>query len=152
MAKREIKHIPPASILVHPQMNPAADSHLLDLMEKAKNDSIAVYFGAVPLSAIVPFDKSYLPNTFPPFEAAIVAVTNDWRHGRFHYIWVYQAGHQFVMSDDYVTYAAALRGQPDYLPCWILGKPQHDAVKDVQGPLDASAVRRALGFVDSDEE
>jgi hypothetical protein len=41
---------------------------------------------------------------------------------------------------------AALNGLPGYVPCWVLGKPESDLVRDVQGPVPSSKVARLMGI------
>ncbi|MGH7711952.1 MAG: hypothetical protein ACREOG_11750 [Gemmatimonadaceae bacterium] len=76
--------------------------------------------------------------------AAVEQAFNRGLEGRPQSVWVYEADTGFVLSDDYVPWAAAQRGQPDYVHCWVLGRPRNAAVKDVQGPIDD--VRKALGW------
>ncbi len=58
----------------------------------------------------------------------------EWSNGQVQKLFVYQRGKWFVVSDDYIVLFAALNGLPDYVPCWVLGKPEGDLVRDVQGP------------------
>ena len=151
MGEPPVVRMPPDQLHSHPELTPVADPHFDDLLDQALKGTLPVYFAAVPLAAIVPFDKNYLPNKHPAFEAGVVQVMRQWQEGQFRQVCVYQAGQEFVLSDDYLTYEAALRGQPDFVPCWVLGRPEHDGVCDVQGPLDIPSVKRVLGFADDPE-
>ena len=61
-------------------------------------------------------------------------------------LFVYQRGKWFVVSDDYIVLFAALNGLPDYVPCWVLGKPDGDLVRDVQGTVASKDVAQLLGI------
>jgi len=39
----------------------------------------------------------------------------DWRASEFHYAWVYPHEGEYVLSNDYVIWAAAERSQVDHL-------------------------------------
>jgi hypothetical protein len=79
----------------------------------------------------------------PGGEAIVAAIITQARQGHFPRLWVCEKDNMFVMSDDYPQYHACLQGQPDYVPCWVLGHPNHTAAKDVQGPVDP---REAAGL------
>jgi hypothetical protein len=59
---------------------------------------------------------------------------------------VYPKEEHFILSDDYISYFTCIEGQPDYVACYVLGKPVHPDVRDVQGPLHPDCVRELLGF------
>lgn|GEM_PF-3692089 len=40
-----------------------------------------------------------------------------------------------MVSDDYISLFAALRGLPDYVPRYILGRPENPHIRDLQGPI-----------------
>ncbi len=46
---------------------------------------------------------------------------------------------------------AAKLGDPDFLPCWVLGRPDLEGVVDIQGPLDEAGVRSAIGFAENND-
>jgi hypothetical protein len=71
---------------------------------------------------------------------------SDWREGNFDHVWVYPNEDAYVMSDDYVVWAAVERGRPDYVPCWVLGYPLVTVAGDIRGPIEQDRVRRILGF------
>ena len=71
---------------------------------------------------------------------------NRWRENDFSFVWLYPRDGRFVLSDDYVTWAAIKRGSPDVVPAWILGMPPNNLAQNVQGPMTLDAVKRALGY------
>lgn len=127
-------------------LRPLYDPVFNHLLEGACNGSVDVYFAAVPLGLVRPFDPDYDPTKHPIGEAAVRELMSRWGMGKFQNSWVYQKGQEFVLSDDYIAWEAARRGQPDFLPCWILGKCTNSEVRDVQGPIDPKDVRRLLGI------
>jgi len=77
---------------------------------------------------------------------AVDAMKRNWLTGNFSKLWVYPDGSNYAMSDDYITFYAAKEGQPDFLPCFILGETEDSRVEPLQGPIQVSDVRKALGF------
>jgi hypothetical protein len=129
-----------------PNLTPKHDERFSALLTGAVSGEVPVYFAAVPLSICVPFDPDYRPDLHPVGEQAICQMADAGSRGQFQKLFVYQRGKWFVVSDDYITLFAALRGQPDYLPCWVLGKPDGDLVRDVQGPITSEDVPKLLGW------
>lgn len=76
----------------------------------------------------------------------ITQVFGAWSNGQFQNLFVYQRGKSFVVSDDYIPLFAALRGRPDYVPCWVFGRPDSDVARDVQGPIVQDDVLKTLGL------
>jgi hypothetical protein len=105
-----------------------------------------VYFAAIPPAHIRPFDPDYDPGRVPIGEAAITETMSRWRQGQFSKAWVYQKGDSFILSDDYIIWEAVKRGQPDFVPCWVIGKPTIPEVVDVQGPIRVQDIRQLLGL------
>jgi hypothetical protein len=127
-------------------LQPLFDPVFQHLLESALAGRVDVYFAAVPLASIQPFDPDYAPRRHPVGEAAVRDVVRSWRAGKVQPMWVYQKDQHFVMSDDYIVWEAVKEGQPDYVPCCILGRPDHPSITDLQGPLDQPSIRKALGF------
>ena len=134
--------IDPRAIAVDNQFKPPSDVTFDTLFSLAIQGDLDVYFGAVPLALIMPFSDTFKFVQTPSGRQIIDSIVLEARRGNFAKIWIYEKGDLFVMSDDYAAYEACLLGQPDYVPCWVLGKPRNPLVKDVQGPVDA---REAAG-------
>ena len=128
------------------ELTPARDEVLLYLWKQALDAKVPVYYAAVPMHLIQPFQKDYDPRKHPAGRAAIQAITDAWRKNEFQCVWLYPRGDKFILSDDYIIYFAALAGKPDFLPCWILGHPDHPEIKDIQGPISPDNVRKLLGL------
>ena len=105
-----------------------------------------MYYGEVPIGQLVPFDLDYHPDKHPIKSKLIDTFVEEWKQGHFRKMLVYPRGAWFVVSDDYITLFAVLRGRPDYVPCWILGEPEHDQLENVQGPIAQADVRKILGM------
>jgi hypothetical protein len=133
-------------------LRPLRDDVLGYLLQRAVEGVVPVYFAAVPRMLIHPFDTEYDPAKHPVGAAAIAQTMAEWRSGHVPHVWVYPRGAAYVLSDDYIPWAAALRGQPDFLPCWVLGYPSVAGTVDIQGPVEPQRVRRLLGFGDSNNE
>ncbi|MBV8807124.1 MAG: hypothetical protein JO033_00500, partial [Acidobacteriaceae bacterium] len=117
--------IPVSEPRLIPDLAPKHDERLSELMQQALAGKVDVYFAAVPLC---PFDLDYRPDQHPMGLAAIRETGERWKNGQFQNMLAYERGAWFVISDDYIPLFAALPGMPDYVPCWILGKPQSDHV------------------------
>jgi hypothetical protein len=129
-----------------PGLAPVLDQRFLALADQALVGDLPVYFAAIPLSLIRPFDAAYDPAAHPVGEAAIRQVMAEWTAGSFTPAWVYPATGAYVVSDDYIVLDAARRGQPDFLPCWVLGEPTVPGPVDVQGPIAVRDVATQLGL------
>ncbi|MBM4033054.1 MAG: hypothetical protein FJ291_14905 [Planctomycetes bacterium] len=133
---------------VRPGLTPKTDERMIDLMKKALRGVVPVYFASIPLALCVPFDVDYRPDLDPVGAAAIAQVAAYARKGNWRVLVmiVYPRGRWFVVSDDYIKLFAALSGQPEYVPCWVLGKPEGDLLQQVQGPIALETVSRILGL------
>lgn len=118
-----------------PDLTPKHDDRFSALFKGAVSGEVPIYFAAVPLAICVPFDLDYRPDLHRLGGQVITQVFDAWSNGQFQSLIVYQRGKWFVVSDDYIPLFATLRGRPDYVPCWVLGKPDSDLVRDVQGPI-----------------
>ena len=132
----------PTEVQAMDELRPREDPVFDYLLGQATCGRVQVFYGAVPLALIKPFDEKYRPQDHPVGQAAINQVMSEWRSGRVHFAWVYPSGSQYILSDDYITYEAAQLGQPDYVPCWILGEPDPSVVMDIQGPIDPKEIPR----------
>ncbi len=137
---------PRQRLRIDPALNPKRDEEWMRLAEACLKGDVPVFFAGVPLVLCVPFDLDYRPDLHPAGRQAIDTVKQDWINQRPHYLVVYPRGKWFVVSDDYIQLFAALEGRPDYLPCWVLGRPDNDMVLDVQGPIAQEDVRTIMGF------
>jgi len=131
-----------------PGLTPPKDAMFTYLFSKAAEGNLPVYFAAVPRSLVRPFFAEYDPRRHPIGRQAVDAKKKDWLAGKSSNMWVYPDGSTYVMSDDYITFFAAEEGQPDFLPCFILGETEDSRIKDIQGPIQVSDVRKAFGVTD----
>ena len=146
MKHGEIVMMDPHEIGYDPDLTPKHDETMIVLMEQAIKGELPLYSGKVPLGLIVPFDLDYRPDTHPIGKQMIDLAFKEGSEGKLYSIIVYPRGIWFVSSDDYPYLFAAIRGRPDYVPCWILGKPDSPFVKDLRGPIAVDEVPRAFGL------
>lgn len=111
-----------------------------------------MYFAILQRSLVRPFDATCNVAAHPAGEAMIKDVMRDWRASEFHYAWVYPHEGEYVLSNDYVIWAAAERSQVDHLPCWVLGFPTLKEVVGVSGPLEPSVVPLESGSLNLRED
>jgi hypothetical protein len=129
------ERLPVPSFELHPELTPPDDPQLIQLLQSALSGNIPVYFAAIPLRLIRPFSTTYDPRRHPVGRQLIADVQEQWEQQVFQQLIVYQQGDAFIMSDDYAVYYAALAGNPDYVPCWVLGECASPNAVDVQGPI-----------------
>src|SRR6266536_1466783 len=103
-------------------LTPPKDVVMIYLMSRAATGHLPVYFAAIPIELVRPFSTEYDPRRHRVGRQAVDAKKEDWLAGRFSKMWVYPDASSYVMSDDYITFYAAQEGQPDFLPCFILGE------------------------------
>jgi hypothetical protein len=135
--------ISPEALNADNRFKPPHDEVFDALFGLAMQGDLLVYFAAVPFRLIKPFSEEFRFAMIPNGQQIIDSIIDDAIRGSFAKIWVYEKGDSFIMSDDYPAYEACLQGQPDYVPCWTLGRPRNPLVEQVQGPVDA---RQAAGF------
>jgi len=139
-------HVKASDIHFDPDLTPARDETFMRHLENALNGTEPIYFAAVPTSICIPFDQDYRPDLHPVGAAAIKLAAEQASNGEHQKLITYQRGYWFIVSDDYIPNFAALTGLPDYLPCFILGKPDHPLVRDLQGPIDPSYFKKHVGL------
>jgi len=141
-----IMRVNPSNIHFDPNLTPGHDELFARHLTAAVKGTMPVYFAAVPSSLCIPFDRDYRPDLHSIGAAAIKEAFERAREGNHQKLLTYQRGYWFIVSDDYIPYFAALIGMPDYLPCFIFGKPDHPLIQDVQGPIDAESFKKYIGI------
>jgi hypothetical protein len=136
----------PSDLHFDPNLTPERDENFIRHMSAALDGTEPIYFAAVPTSICIPFDRDYRPDLHPVGAEAIKQAAERGKKGEHQNLIVYQRGYWFIVSDDYIPYFGALTGMPDYLPCLILGKPDHPLVKDLQGPIDPKEFKKYIGL------
>jgi hypothetical protein len=127
---------------VNTDWKPPTDPVFQYLLQEALIGTLEVFFAAVPLLRVKRYSPQFRPENSSEGREVIAQITAEWRRGEFKKLWVYPKGDLFVSADDYFTLAAAEAGEPDFLPCWVLGRPRTDITKDIQGPIDQKALRK----------
>ena len=143
--KRKVQRVKVADLKVDPATAPRSDERCIQLLTQAMRGTLPVYLALIPLSLCVPFDQDYKPGNHPLtaklLEERAASIMEDGSA-----MIVYQAGDQFIVSDDYITLFAYHRHLPRYVACIVLGKPEHKLVSEIEGPLSLDEVPRALGL------
>lgn len=146
MPRFKTETVPRDKINVNNEFKPPDDPAFAYLLDETIAGRVPVYFAAVPLGLIRPFAPDFHPENYPIGRELVEAIIADWREGHFQYMWIYPKENHFVMSDDYLIFASAVQGQPDFMPCLVLGDPRLPGVKDIQGPIRHEDVRQLLGL------
>jgi hypothetical protein len=135
-----------SDLKIDSSLQPKSDPEWLRLAEAALKGQLLVYFAAVPLILCVPFDLDYRPDLHPIGRQAIHQFVEAVKMQESNTLIVYPRGKWFVISDNYIELFAALEGRPDFLPCFIMGKPENDLLRDLQGPIDPKDIRKVFGL------
>ena len=131
---------------INPEWQSPTDPVFQYLLQEAALGWVPVYFAAIPLSRTVRLAPTFRPERTKDGEAVVLSIMEKWRAGEFSNMWVYPNGDKFVVADNYFTLAAAERGQPDLVPCWVLGTVRNESAEQVKGPMEQGAVAKMLGF------
>jgi len=131
---------------INPSWVPPTDFVFQYLLQEALYGVMPVYFAAVSLPRLRRFAPEFRPERTTGGAAVVRSIQDRWRKGNFQAMWVYPKGDLFIVADDYFTLAAAESGKPDFCPCWILGPVGEHGVKDVQGPVEPTSLRKLLGL------
>lgn len=137
--------IPISKLNYIPDWELTPDPHFQKLFGDALDGKLPVYFAAIPTRLIRRFDATCRPEITISGRRVVDAITQAWREGKFQIIWVYECDGMFVASDDYFVVASVEAGKPDYCPCYVLGRPTHQEIRDIQGPIDHLKLRKGLG-------
>lgn len=142
----EVRQVDPKDLRVDPALDPPRDPGFTARLELALEGKLPLYYAEVPLALLRPFAPQYNPAAHPIAAQVIEAIMREWRAGKFRKMLGYEAAGFVIISDDYLTLDAIRRGEPDFAPLWILGKPTIPALQNVQGPIAHKDVRPILGF------
>ena len=123
---------------------PRTDDIFVNLLGRAVTGEVPVYFAIIPRPLVRPFDTTCNVAAHPAGEAAIKNAMSDLIASEYHFAWVYPHRGAYVLSNDYVIWAAAERGNVEFLPCWVLGFPAVQGAVGVSGPVEPSVVRLIL--------
>ena len=130
---------------VNAEWEPPPDEIFQYLLQEAALGRVPLYFAAVPLARLKRFAQEFHPENTPDGPNVVAQIMQRWRVGEFSKMWVYQKGDDFIVSDDYFTLAAVEIGQPDFVPCWILGNITSGNAEQVQGPIPRDTILGMLG-------
>jgi len=129
-----------------PELVPPTDAVFNYLLEEAVTGRLPVYFAAIPLEMVWPFAPDFDMEAHPIGKQMVDATYAAGCQGHIQKMWVYPRDDHFVAPDDYATLAAARRGEPDFVGCWVLGNPHLPGVQDIQGPIRPEDIREMLGI------
>jgi hypothetical protein len=143
-SNRRVVKVPVGELGTIPDLVPKRDETFINLVQAAVRGEVPVYLAAVPITICVRFDLDYRPDLHPVGAAAIRSVMEE-PEPRAAMI-AYPRGKWFVIADDYIRLFAALRRRQDSVMCWILGKPDSELIRVLQGPFALDEVPKALGL------
>jgi len=142
----KIEKMKVSDLKIDPSLQPKPDPEWLRLAEAALKGQVPAYLAWVPLILCVPFDQDYRPDLHPMGRQAIHQFVEAAKLQESNSLIVYPRGKWFVVSDDYIQLFAALEGRPPFLPCVIMGKPENEMIRNLQGPIDPKDVRKVFGL------
>lgn len=99
--------------------NVPIDEKLNELFKEAYTKNFSCYKAVIKFDAIKPF-SNYVPEIT---RERLDKFEQDEKDEKFHYIYVYQEGNKFIMSDDYNAYFCYKILGFKEIPCVVLGDP-----------------------------
>lgn len=109
---------------IKPNPNIPIDQKLLGLLREAYTKEFRCYKALIKFEAIKPF-SNYVPEIT---RGDLDRFAKEETKQEFHYIFVYQEGDKFIMSDDYKAYYCyRILGNKE-VPCVVLGDPTGENV------------------------
>ena len=133
-------------IHVHSQMAPKIDERFIELMHSALDGKTPIYFGWIPLSLCIPNDPDYRADCHPVISQNVDALVDRFLKKQLSRMIAYPRGSWFVIGDDYPPLFAYIKTKAEYVPCWIMGKPEGEDVQDLQGPIRLEDVPGIFGL------
>jgi hypothetical protein len=127
-------------------LTPPRDAVLSYLLREALAGALPVFVGAVPLDRLRRFRDDFRPERTPGGERVVRAIFAQWRSDAAPRLWVYPRGDVFMVSDDYLTLAAAERAASDLVPCWILGPVPPAEIEHLRGPVEPRCLWHMVGI------
>ena len=138
--------IPLNQIASIPELTPPKDPEFARRLDAVWSGAMPMYYATVPVTLLRPFSSEYDPSKHPIGVQMIERVMRDWSGGQMKYMIGYEQDGAMIISDHYIVLAAIQRGQPEYVPVWVMGKPSLAGLMDVQGPIMQSDIPKLLGF------
>jgi hypothetical protein len=136
----------PQDLKPYPGTKPPDDPVFKYLLQEGVFGNLPIYYAEISRKRVERFDPAFRPEQTEIGRSVVRRIMEDWQRGHFAVIWVYPKGDRFVSADDYLVLAAADAGEPDFLPCYVLGRPSDSAANNIQGPLDQAKMRKKLGI------
>lgn len=109
---------------IKPNPNIPTDEKLKDLLREAYTKDFRSYKAMIKFEAIKPF-SNYVPKIT---RGNLDKFAQEEERKEFHYIFVYQEGDKFIMSDDYQAYYCYRILGFKEIPCVVLGEPTGESV------------------------
>ncbi|OGH03132.1 MAG: hypothetical protein A2798_01745 [Candidatus Levybacteria bacterium RIFCSPHIGHO2_01_FULL_37_17] len=109
---------------IKPNPNIPTDQKLLDLLKDAYTKNFECYKALIKFDAIKPF-SNYVPEII---RGDLDRFAKEEEKQQFHYLFVYQEGDKFIMSDDYKAYYCYKIIGTNEVPCVVLGEPKGENV------------------------
>jgi hypothetical protein len=139
-----VERIPVKNLRPHTEVTPPHDAVLDYPLERALEGNVPVYFAAIPLGLIRPFSDQYDPRQHKLWPQLFESVRVRWEKEQFQKMLVYPRKNVFIMSDDYITYYACVAGNPEAVPCWVLGAVHASRCSPSAGTMSTEGLREAL--------
>lgn len=104
---------------IKPNPNIPIDNKLMDLLKEAYTQNFQCYKALIKFDAIKTF-SNYVPEIT---RGNLDTFVKEEEKQEFHYLFVYQEGEKFIMSDDYGAYYCYKIIGTKEVPCVVLGEP-----------------------------
>ncbi len=139
-----------STIGANSSLTPPPDEEFSRRYRLVGEGELPLYFGKVPVALIRPFAPDFKPSEVPPGSAIVVQLAARIESALSVQestppVWVYAGDECYVLSDDYLGFAAYASLRVEHLPCLIMGEPTVPGPIDVMGPAPAAFVNRVTG-------
>lgn len=131
----ESQKVPIESVNADASTAPPQDQLFIEKFVRYREGNLPVYVCTIPVGFVKPYSLTYYPKDWPPFLPFIKQCQQEIANKDYPSIWVYQQGRFFIASDDYPTYYAYLEMGHPFIVAKCLGKPDHEAIGQLQGPF-----------------
>ena len=111
---------------------------------------LPLYSGKVPVALVQPFAPAFRPSDDPHGAAIVAQLASQIESGLSANestppVWVYAGDGCYVLSDDYVSFAAYMTLGVEYIPCLVMGEPTVRGPVELMGPAPLDFVNRITG-------
>ncbi len=129
---------------------PPRDEEFSRCYRLVSEGELPLYFGKMPVALIRPFAPAFRPSDDPQGAAIVTQLASQIESGLSRQestppVWVYPGDGCYVLSDDYVSFAAYTMLGVEHVPCLVMGEPTVPGPVELMGPAPKEFVDEVTG-------